>query len=334
MRLRLRHLVYAVLAAPLAAVLVAWSGVIGVGASSGHWAITDWFLHFAMRSSIRTAALGTEVPPLPRSATRVAAGHYATGCAPCHGAPGVPRPPAVLAMLPAPPDLAGTVGTWSDAELHRIVLHGIRYTGMPAWPDVARADEAWMMVAFLRRLPELTAEDYAALVNPPAGLLPERCAGCHSPDGRDAGPWTPNLAGQSRRYLRDALAAYATGARASGIMRQAVSGLAPRERAAIADALASATRTTARLASPPPEIALRGSPARGVPACLGCHGTPHRNDAFPILAGQPASYLGGQLRLFRDGTRGGGPYAELMTKAAAGLTDAEIEELSAWFAGR
>jgi len=334
MRLRARHLLHAVVAAPLAAVLVAWSGIFGVGASSGHWAVTDWFLHFAMRASIRTAALGTEVPPLPRGARRVAAGHYATGCAPCHGAPGQPRLPSVLAMLPAPPDLAGQVGTWSDAELHRIVLHGIRLTGMPAWPDVARADEAWMMVAFLRRLPELTPTDYAALVNPVARLLPEGCAGCHGPDGRDAGPFTPNLAGQSRGYLRDALAAYASGARASGIMRQAVSGIASADLAEIADALAAASPTTARLESPPPAVALRGSPGRGVPACLGCHGTPRRNLAFPILDGQPAPYLAGQLRLFRDRTRGGGPYAELMTRAAAGLTDAEIEALSAWFAGR
>ena len=30
---------------------VAWSGVINLAASSGHWAITDWFLHWAMRNS-------------------------------------------------------------------------------------------------------------------------------------------------------------------------------------------------------------------------------------------------------------------------------------------
>ena len=31
---------------------VAWSGVFNVGASGGHWVITDWFLHWAMRNSV------------------------------------------------------------------------------------------------------------------------------------------------------------------------------------------------------------------------------------------------------------------------------------------
>src|SRR5690606_21090361 len=33
---------------------VAWSGIINIGASTGHWVITDRFLHWAMRNSVRT----------------------------------------------------------------------------------------------------------------------------------------------------------------------------------------------------------------------------------------------------------------------------------------
>ena len=44
-----------------AGMLFAWSGVMNLAASSGHWKITDWFLHWAMRSS---------VPPSPRPTTR------------------------------------------------------------------------------------------------------------------------------------------------------------------------------------------------------------------------------------------------------------------------
>jgi cytochrome c553 len=50
-----------------------------------------------------------------------------------------------------------------------------------------------------------------------------------------------------------------------------------------------------------------GHRARSVPACLVCHGAPRRNSAFPILEGQPAPYLAGQLHLFRDGQRGAVP---------------------------
>jgi cytochrome c553 len=58
------------------------------------------------------------------------------------------------------------------------------------------------------------------------------------------------------------------------------------------------------------------------------------NPAFPILDGQPAPYIATQLRLFRDAERGGGPYAPLMTSAARGLADADIEALAAWFSNR
>ena len=42
-----------------AGMLFAWSGVMNLAASSGHWKITDWFLHWAMRSSVRTHAAFT-----------------------------------------------------------------------------------------------------------------------------------------------------------------------------------------------------------------------------------------------------------------------------------
>ena len=67
-------------------------------------------------------------------------------------------------MLPVPPDLSATVDEWTDAQLFRIVKHGIRFTGMPAWPTQTRDDEVWMMVAFLRALPEFDSNDL-----PPAG---------------------------------------------------------------------------------------------------------------------------------------------------------------------
>ena len=38
---------------------IAWSGIINIGASTGHWAITDWFLHWSMRNTVRTYAAVT-----------------------------------------------------------------------------------------------------------------------------------------------------------------------------------------------------------------------------------------------------------------------------------
>ena len=190
-----------------------------------------------MRSAIRTYALAVDAPDaLPKDALIPAAGHYREGCAFCHGAPGVPRNSAVLAMLPVPPELSPTVDDWTDAQLFRIVKHGIRFTGMPAWPSQARGDEVWMMVAFLRALPELDSDAYRGLAAADAAL-PEplaRCAACHGADGRGGGAHVPILAGQSETYLRESLRAYAEGHRASGIMQMAVRGLSPAELAALA----------------------------------------------------------------------------------------------------
>jgi mono/diheme cytochrome c family protein len=153
MHVNWKHLAIGLDVLPLVVVLGAWIGFLNVGASSGHWKITDWFLHFAMRSSVRTYALAVDVPAeLPREAAQPAAGHFARGCAICHGAPGEPRSPAALRMLPQPPDLADVVGEWNNAQLFRIVKHGVRFTGMPAWPMQDRDDEVWAMVAFLREL--------------------------------------------------------------------------------------------------------------------------------------------------------------------------------------
>ena len=56
----------AILALALLATLgltVAWLGIINIGASSGHWAITDKFLHWTMRNAVRTrSALAVEEP--------------------------------------------------------------------------------------------------------------------------------------------------------------------------------------------------------------------------------------------------------------------------------
>ena len=49
-----KHIVGLLLAGVMGAFVFAWSGLIGVGASTGHWKATDWFLHWVMRSSVRT----------------------------------------------------------------------------------------------------------------------------------------------------------------------------------------------------------------------------------------------------------------------------------------
>jgi cytochrome c553 len=70
--------------------------------------------------------------------------------------------------------------------------------------------------------------------------------------------------------------------------------------------------------------------AKAQQACAVCHGELGRSTApdAPHLAGQPEPYLVAQLRAYRSGAR----RHEVMNVIAKPLTDAEIQQLAAWFA--
>ena len=78
----------------------------------------------------------------------------------------------------------------------------------------------------------------------------------------------------------------------------------------------------------------RGAWDKNVPACNQCHGPGGIGvgDNFPALAGQSAAYISGQLRAWRQGQRPPGPLG-LMPAVATRLTDAEIDAVSAYYAG-
>ena len=342
----------------------AWSGLFNVAASSGHWAITNWFLHYAMRQSVETHAMGVEGPPLDDPAlVHRGAGHYATGCAPCHGAPGVPQSPVALEMTPEPPYLPPRIPQWEANELFWIVRHGVKFTGMPAWVALEREDEVWAMVAFLRQLPEMTPEAYRdlalgaplmeasahaldrgldRLADPFEPVLAE-CARCHGRDGvgRGVGAF-PRLAGQSELYLLATLEAYAAGRRHSGIMQPAAAQLSEAEMRRLAEHYASAHDASPRHSEPPATeivelgeaIARDGVPADGIPPCHTCHepSTGARYPYYPTLRGQTADYLAQQLLLFRAGIRGGTAYAHIMEAIAGRMSDGQIEAVAAYFA--
>ncbi|MCB5203642.1 c-type cytochrome [Neorhizobium sp. T786] len=342
-----KHAIASVVAVPIVGLFVGWTGLIGIGASGGHWAVTDWFLHWVMRNSVETAALSMEAPPLDDPALLpLAAGHYETACAVCHGSPAQPRSDAVLAMLPPPPDLQAVVPSWTDEQLFQIVQHGVRYTGMPAWPTQVRPDEAWAMAAFLRKLPDMDAAKYydvSGLHQPPmegeVSPMPITCESCHGERKLNSGSLIPSLAGQSEAYLLESLRAYAGGRRASGVMGVAVGTLPQEALPDLARYYAGQSRPErpvqsidAALIERGRELAERGRPQDKIPACLSCHEKPGANPVYPKLSGQAQPYLERQLTLFKDGVRGGTRYHHLMTEAAKYLEEDDIAAASAYFA--
>lgn len=239
------RVVGAIAALVVVGLLVAWSGVIHIGASTGHAAVTDWFLHWAMRNTVRTHAfLSVERPASDSTGLVSAAGHYASSCAPCHGAPGESASPQMQAATPHAPNLGQSVPTYADAELFWIVKHGIKLTGMPAWPAPERDDEIRRMTAFLRLLPRMSEDEYRELAYGPAGTIAgarpitfeaalAECERCHAEHGRGQ-PDIPILAGQKRAYLEATLEDFASGRRGSGVMQAAAARVGPELRQRLA----------------------------------------------------------------------------------------------------
>ena len=308
----IRRLVAAGAVLVLLGFLLAASGIVPVKASSGHWPPTEWLLQFAKRRSIATWSLPIEAPRLDDPALVVkGASQFDVGCRPCHGSPGLYQPRIAWRMLPHPPDLSVIARKFSAEELFFIVKHGLKLTGMPAWPVSSRDDEVWSMVAFLRVLPELDIESYRLLSRgetaltiedgdpqaledlvPPSApplAVAESCARCHGFRGGARGDGAfPRIDGQRRDYLYRALEAYADRSRPSGNMGPIAAGLEPSAWVELADYYTARSdhsggeaRRAAAIANAAPtaaarehgaSIAARGVPERKVPACQECHG--------------------------------------------------------------
>jgi cytochrome c553 len=218
---------------------------------------------------------------------------------------------------------------------------------MPAWPTQQRDDEVWSMVAFLRELPRMEKETYRELAygkSMPAArprgfesALAE-CARCHGEGGLGRSSVTPIIADRNESYLLESLRAYADGRRPSGIMSEVATAIDRAEWGPLARHFASIPSTAG--ASPASDldlrtvgetIAINGVASRNVPACLGCHDRPGSNPLYPALAGQRREYIGTQLKLFREGVRGGTAFSHLMVRAANNLTDQDIAALATYF---
>jgi cytochrome c553 len=343
--------------------LVAVSGIMPIKASSGHWVITRWFLDFSSQRSVATHTFGLEAPSLDQPGLVLkGAGTYESNCRACHGSPALRNPRVAQQMTPDPPYLPSVLSEWRNAELFYIVKHGIKFTGMPAWPAQQRDDEVWAMVAFLSALPSLDDEAYRQLVygeaasDREAAPLPDlfgpqtvprsitvNCGRCHGVDGLSrAEPAFPRLAGQRSDYLSLSLQAFAREERHSGIMEPIAAALSVDEVSELAlyysklpkPLPSSAPQETALAIQRGAAIAQRGIPSQRVPSCVACHGpsTTARNPVYPDHRGQHADYLVLQLELFKEKQRGGTPYAHLMHPVAANLNPDQMRDVALYYA--
>lgn len=144
----------------------AYSGAYNVSAIPPHGVFADWFLHTAMERSVERHAEDVEVPDLDEEAlVEKGLEEYDEECVACHGAPGVEPADLAKGLRPEAPELAHEgVEEWTSGELFWIVKNGIRMTGMPAWGPTHEDRELWAIVAFMRRLPEMSASEYEGML--------------------------------------------------------------------------------------------------------------------------------------------------------------------------
>ena len=157
-----------------AAAVYFFGGFYSVAATAEDPALVQWALIQVRQASINRHA--TETPPGSlESPALVQAGARAfaeRGCTNCHGGPGVEWAKWSEGLRPGPPDLNEVVGARVPRELFWIVKNGINMTAMPSFALAGVDDkELWAIVAFLRKLPTVTPEDFkawTAAARPPA----------------------------------------------------------------------------------------------------------------------------------------------------------------------
>ena len=155
----------ALLAVTGAASLAIYAGMYNVAADIPHTQPVFWLLETVRERSVAVRAAGVIVPPDLADPKRVAAGaaEYAEICSGCHLAPGMKRTEISRGLYPRAPELRRG-SDLTPAEEFWVVKHGVKMTSMPAW-GVTHSDELlWDIVAFLRKLPELSPDQYQALV--------------------------------------------------------------------------------------------------------------------------------------------------------------------------
>ncbi|GAB4398176.1 MAG: c-type cytochrome [Rhodoferax sp.] len=135
------------------------------------------------------------------------------------------------------------------------------------------------------------------------------CFLCHGENGESSSELFPKLAGQHAGYIAKQLDNFKTGKRKSTAMADMASRLSAEDMVALGQYFESKPSSAEKVADP--ELASvgryifnSGNKFSGVPACAGCHGKEGRGTAsLPRLAGQYASYIETQLKLFNKRER-------------------------------
>ena len=149
----------------LAAALVVfvYSGIYNIGADDHHSSLVFNVIKTLRDRSIEIRSAKLNMPNLDDpDLVLEGAGHYTAMCKECHLAPGIKQSELRAGMYPQPPNLSQA--RVSPRTAFWVIKHGIKMSAMPGWGSSHDDAAIWSMVAFLRKLPDLSPEEYKAIV--------------------------------------------------------------------------------------------------------------------------------------------------------------------------
>jgi cytochrome c553 len=165
------------------------------------------------------------------------------------------------------------------------------------------------------------------------------CQACHGATGNSSNPDWPSLAGIGADYIAEQLQNFKDGKRANPIMGPIAAPLSAQDMAdlgAYFDTLPNTGLEGDASSSQSGEKLYRGGdPARGIPACMACHGPTGRGNEpakFPALRGEQSVYIAKQLNAYAADARPPGP-GGIMPMIAKRLTADDIRNLSSYVQG-
>jgi mono/diheme cytochrome c family protein len=144
-------------------VIFVYSGIYNIGADDHHSKLVFKVIKTLRDRSIEFRSAKLKVPKLDDpDLVLKGAGHYAAMCTQCHLAPGTNESEVRVGMYPQPPNLSQI--HVEPKEAFWVIKHGIKMSAMPAWGGSHDDPTIWSMVAFLRKLPDMSPEQYKAIV--------------------------------------------------------------------------------------------------------------------------------------------------------------------------
>ena len=165
------------------------------------------------------------------------------------------------------------------------------------------------------------------------------CQACHGANGNSSNSQWPSLAGLGADYIVEQLQNFKDSKRNNPVMTPQAASLSAADMADLA-AYFDGLVNTGLEADPSywqagEKLYRGGDKARGIPACMACHGPTGRGNEpakFPALRGQQSVYVVKQLTDYASGARPPGP-GGIMPTIAKRLSADDMRNLSSYVQG-